>query len=114
MGKIDFTRGWFETVICSARRGQDARLRRALEARASFKRRQEGCLASWVSRSQDGQPMFLVQTWYKDEATWRTIAEQMEAAMGEQDAFEHLLSGPPLVGAFEGPNQDFSMQRYDA
>ena len=31
----------------------------------------------------------------------------MEKAMGEQDAFEHLLSGPPLVGAFEGPNDDF-------
>ena len=35
MGKSDVRRGWFETVICSARRGQDARLRRALEARAS-------------------------------------------------------------------------------
>ena len=31
MGKSDVRRGWFETVICSARRGQDARLRRALE-----------------------------------------------------------------------------------
>ena len=38
----------------------------------------------------------------------------MEKAMGEQDAFEHLLSGPPLVGAFEGPNDDFSAPPYDA
>ena len=114
MGKVDLNRGWFETVICSARRGQDARLRRALEARASFKRRQDGCLASWVARSHDGQPMFLVQTWYEDQAAWKSISENMEAAMGEQDAFEHLLSGPPLVGAFEGPNRDFSVTRDEA
>ncbi len=103
MAKIDVKRGWFETVICSARRGQDARLRRALEARASYKRRQEGCLASWVSRSHDGQPMFLVQSWFVDEQAWRHIASTMEENLGQQDAFEHLLSGPPLVGAFEGP-----------
>ena len=114
MGKIDIKRGWFETVICSARRGQDARLRRALEARAAYKRRQDGCHASWVSRSQDGQPMFLVQTWYSDETAWRRIAANMEETLGEQDAFEHLLSGPPLVGAFEGPNHDFSVTRHDA
>ena len=114
MGKLDIKRGWFETVICSARRGQDARLRRALEARASFKRRQDGCHASWVSRSQDGQPMFLVQTWYEDESAWRSISEKMDEAMGEQDAFEHLLSGPPLVGAFEGPNHGFSVHGADA
>ena len=58
--------------------------------------------------------MFLVQTWYKDEAAWRTIAEEMEKAMGEQDAVEHLLSGPPLVGAFEGPNDDFTAPPHDA
>jgi len=103
VAKIDVKRGWFETVICSARRGQDARLRRALEARASYKRRQEGCLASWVSRSHDGQPMFLVQSWFVDEQAWRHIASTMEENLGQQDAFEHLLSGPPLVGAFEGP-----------
>ena len=103
MAKIDVKRGWFETVICSARRGQDARLRRALEARASYKRRQEGCFASWVSRSHDGQPMFLVQSWFVDEQAWRHIASTMEENLGQQDAFEHLLSGPPLVGAFEGP-----------
>lgn len=114
MAKIDIMRGWLETVICSARRGQDARLRRALEARASYKRRQEGCLASWVSRSHDGQPMFLVQTWYVDESAWRRIAQTMEEALGQQDAFEHLLSGPPLVGAFEGPDHDFSVPRDDA
>ena len=104
MGKVDVKRGWLETVICSARRGQDARLRRALEARSAYKRRQSGCLASWVSRSHDGQPMFLVQSWYVDQATWRTVSDSMEEHFGSQDAFEHLLSGPPLVGAFEGPN----------
>jgi hypothetical protein len=77
MAKIDVTRGWFETVICSARRGQDARLRRALEARSAYKRRQTG---------------------------WRLVSDSMEEHFGSQDAFEHLLSGPPLVGAFEGPN----------
>jgi hypothetical protein len=104
MAKIDVKRGWFETVICSARRGQDARLRRALEARSAYKRRQPGCLASWVSRSHDGQPMFLVQSWYIDQDTWRVVSDSMEEHFGHQDAFEHLLSGPPLVGAFEGPN----------
>lgn len=103
MAKVDVKRGWFETVICSARRGQDARLRRSLEARAAYKRRQAGCLASWVSRSHDGQPMFLVQSWFVDEQAWRSIATSMEEKLGERDAFEHLLSGPPLVGAFEGP-----------
>ena len=104
MGKIDVNRGWFETVICSARRGQDARLRRALEARSAYKRRQPGCLASWVSRSHDGQPMFLVQSWYVDQSAWRAVSDSVEEHLGQQDAFEHLLSGPPLVGAFEGPN----------
>tara|TARA_B100001564_G_scaffold336537_1_gene326792 strand:+ start:395 stop:571 length:177 start_codon:yes stop_codon:yes gene_type:complete len=47
--------------------------------------------------------MFLVQSWFVDEQAWRHIASTMEENLGQQDAFEHLLSGPPLVGAFEGP-----------
>ena len=114
MAKIDVNRGWFETVICSARRGQDARLRRALEARSAYKRRQPGCLASWVSRSHDGQPMFLVQSWYADQTAWRAVSDSMEVHFGQQGAFEHLLSGPPLVGAFEGPNVRFEEVGDDA
>jgi hypothetical protein len=101
--KVDIKRGWFETVICSARKGQDARLRRTLEARATLRQRQDGCRASWVSRSLDGQPMFLVQSWFTDEAAWRTISEHVEKTLGPHDALESLLAGPPLVGAFEGP-----------
>ncbi len=102
--KVDFNKGWLETVICSARKGQDARLRRALEARSSLRIRQEGCHASWVSRSLDGQPMFLVQSWFADEAAWRRISEHVEATLGAHDVLEELLAGPPLVGAFEGPD----------
>ena len=35
---------WLETVVCSARKGVDARLERMLEARQEMRRRTEGCL----------------------------------------------------------------------
>ena len=42
---------WLETVVCSARKGVDARLERMLEARQEMRRRTEGCIRAWVSRS---------------------------------------------------------------
>ena len=56
---------WLETVVCSARKGVDARLERMLEARQEMRRRTDGCIRAWVSRSMDGQPMFLLQAIYK-------------------------------------------------
>ena len=35
---------WLETVVCSARKGVDARLERMLEARQEMRRRTEGCI----------------------------------------------------------------------
>ena len=58
---------WMETVVCSARRGVDARLERMLEARQEMRRRTEGCVRAWVTRSMDGQPMFLLQAIYENE-----------------------------------------------
>ena len=56
--------------MCSARKGVDARLERMLEARQEMRRRTEGCVRAWVSRSMDGQPMFLLQAIYDDEDCW--------------------------------------------
>ena len=63
---------WLETVVCSARKGVDARLERMLEARQEMRRRTEGCLRAWVSRSMDGQPMFLLQAIYVDDEAWHS------------------------------------------
>ena len=52
---------WLETVVCSARKGVDARLERMLEARQEMRRRTDGCIRAWVTRSIDKQPMFLLQ-----------------------------------------------------
>ena len=55
-----------ETVVCSSRSGADARLHRMLSTRQLLRRRTEGCLHAWVSRSSDGTGMFLVQAIYYD------------------------------------------------
>jgi heme-degrading monooxygenase HmoA len=90
-----------ETVVCSSRKGADARLARMLEARQEMKRRSDGCVRAWVTRSIDGQPMFLVQSIYLNEESWRNISESVNKEFDSRDGgIESLLSGPPLVGIF--------------
>ena len=92
---------WLETVVCSARKGVDARLERMLEARQEMRRRTEGCLRAWVSRSMDGQPMFLLQAIYVDEESWHRSAKRVANELDSRDGgIESLLGGPPLVGIF--------------
>ena len=92
---------WLETVVCSARKGVDARLERMLEARQEMRRRTEGCLRAWVSRSMDGQPMFLLQAIYEDQESWHRSAKRVAEELDSRDGgIETLLGGPPLVGIF--------------
>ena len=92
---------WLETVVCSARKGVDARLERMLEARQEMRRRTEGCIRSWVSRSMDGQPMFLLQAIYENEEAWHRSAKRVAEELDPRDGgIESLLGGPPLVGIF--------------
>ena len=94
-------RFWLETVVCSARKGVDARLERMLEARQEMRRRTEGCLRAWVSRSMDGQPMFLLQAIYEDQESWHRSAKRVAEELDSRDGgIETLLGGPPLVGIF--------------
>ena len=92
---------WLETVVCSARKGVDARLERMLEARQEMRRRTEGCVRAWVSRSMDGQPMFLLQAIYEDQDSWHRSAKRVSEELDSRDGgIETLLGGPPLVGIF--------------
>ena len=92
---------WLETVVCSARKGVDARLERMLEARQEMRRRTEGCLRAWVSRSMDGQPMFLLQAVYDNQESWHRSAKRVAEELDSRDGgIESLLGGPPLVGIF--------------
>ena len=92
---------WLETVVCSARKGVDARLERMLEARQEMRRRTEGCVRAWVSRSMDGQPMFLLQAIYDNEDSWHRSAKRIASELDSRDGgIESLLGGPPLVGIF--------------
>ena len=89
---------WLETVVCSARKGVDARLERMLEARQEMRRRTDGCIRAWVSRSIDGQPMFLLQAIYENEEAWHVQRESLMAR--SRDGGIESLRGPPLVGIF--------------
>ncbi|RJU84996.1 MAG: hypothetical protein DWC02_07165 [Candidatus Poseidoniales archaeon] len=92
---------WMETVVCSARKGVDARLERMLEARQEMRRRCEGCIRAWVSRSIDNQPMFLLQAIYESEDAWRESSKKVSEELDSRDGgIETLLGGPPLVGIF--------------
>ena len=92
---------WLETVVCSARKGVDARLERMLEARQEMRRRTDGCIRAWVSRSMDGQPMFLLQAIYENEEAWHKSAKRVSNELDPRDGgIESLLGGPPLVGIF--------------
>ena len=92
---------WLETVVCSARKGVDDRLERMLQARQEMRRRTEGCVRAWVSRSMDGQPMFLLQAIYVDQDSWHRSAKRVVEELDSRDGgIESLLGGPPLVGIF--------------
>ena len=92
---------WLETVVCSARKGVDARLERMLESRQEMRRRTDGCIRAWVSRSMDGQAMFLLQAIYENEESWHNSAKRIVEELDSRDGgIESLLGGPPLVGIF--------------
>ena len=92
---------WMETVVCSARKGVDARLARLLEVRQEMRRRTDGCKKAWVARSMDGQPMFLLQAIYDSEESWHEASKKVSEELDPRDGgIESLLSGPPLVGIF--------------
>ena len=91
-----------ETVVCSAREGSDARLRRMLLARQEFKRRQEGCLGAWLGRGADNKDMLLVQSLFVDMVAWKAAGDAVKQHMDPADGgVEGLLLGPPLVGLFD-------------
>ena len=102
---------WMETVVCSARKGVDARLERMLEARQEMRRRTEGCIRAWVSRSIDGQPMFLLQAIYENEESWHKSAKRVSDELDSRDGgIESLLGGPPLVGIFALDPKNLDLQ----
>ena len=102
---------WLETVVCSAGKGVDARLERLLEARQEMRRRTEGCIRAWVSRSIDGQPMFLLQAIYENEDSWRRSAKRISDELDSRDGgIESLLGGPPLVGIFALSPKDIDLE----
>jgi len=107
--KVSF---WLETVVCSARKGVDARLERMLEARQEMRRRTEGCVRAWVSRSMDGQPMFLLQAIYEDQDSWHRSAKRVSEELDSRDGgIETLLGGPPLVGIFSLDPENLNLGR---
>ena len=92
---------WLETVVCSARKGVDARLERMLEARQEMRSRTEGCVSAWVSDlwmvsqcSCFRQSMMMKNLGI---AVQRGVADELDSRDG---GIESLLGGPPLVGIF--------------
>jgi hypothetical protein len=93
---------WVETIVCSSKQGVDARLRRMLNARQEFKRRQKGCVAAWVGRAPDNSEMLLVQSVFQSSTDWKRISELIQSTLDAEDGgIDGLLLGPPLVGVFE-------------
>ena len=91
-----------ETVVCSAKDGSSAKLRRLVLARQEFKRRQNGCIAAWMGTALDNDTMILVQSVYATTQDWKTISEKIRQELDEVDGgIERFLLGPPLVGMFD-------------
>ena len=98
---------WVETIVCSGKKGSDARLRRMLKARQEFKRRQEGCIGAWLGLAAESNSMMLVQSAFVSEEAWRNISTEIQKTLDAEDGgIEGLLLGPPLVGVFEIPNEE--------
>ena len=102
-----------ETVVCSGASGKEARFRRMLEVRQEFKRRQDGCLAAWVAPSTDGHGLFLVQSIFEDQKSWKRISELIVMKLDAKDGgLEGVIGGPPLVGLFESPLDSLNIKPY--
>ena len=98
---------WVETIVCSGRKGVDARLRRMLRARLEYKRRQPGCIGAWMGQGADSSDMMLVQSAFHSAADWKRISKEIQSSLDVEDGgIEGLLLGPPLVGIFEIPNEE--------
>ena len=103
---------WVETIVCSGRKGSDARLRRMLKARQEYKRRQVGCIGAWIGLAAENKTMMLVQSAFVSEKDWRRISSEIQSTLDVEDGgIEGLLLGPPLVGVFEIP--DDQLQNLD-
>ena len=104
---------WVETIVCSSKKGSDARLRRMLKARQEFKRRQEGCIGAWLGRGPDNSEMLLVQSAFETANDWKAISKEIQNTLDVEDGgIEGLLLGPPLVGIFEIPNEQLQMTKF--
>ena len=91
-----------ETIVCSGIRGSEKNLLRMLSARQKFKKRSQGCLGAWVVKSSDGQPVYLVQSIYKDTESWKSISDNIQKEIDVKDGgLESYLAGPPLIGMFD-------------
>lgn len=103
-----------ETIVCSAKKGSDARLRRLLLARQEFKRRQSGCLGAWLGKGADNPEMLLIQSVYVDGHHWKQISDRIKEQLDNEDGgVESLLLGPPLVGLFEIDGDDLASIKYE-
>ena len=104
---------WVETIVCSSKKGSDARLRRMLKARQEYKRRQEGCIGAWLGRGPDNSEMLLVQSAFETANDWKAISKEIQNTLDVEDGgIEGLLLGPPLVGIFEIPNEQLQMMKF--
>ncbi len=102
---------WVETVVCTARRGRTARLRRLLDARQALKRRCEGCQGAWVAPGIGDKNIFLVQAIFVDEKSWKKASEKISTELDTKDGgIESELGGPPLVGMFKVKAADLKFE----
>ena len=100
-----------ETVVCSGAPGKEARFRRMLEVRQEFKRRQKGCLSAWIAPATDGHGLFLVQSVFADQSSWKRISELIVKKLDAKDGgLEGVIGGPPLVGLIESPLESLNLR----
>lgn len=99
-----------ETIVCSGKKGSDARLRRMIKARLEYKRRQDGCIGAWIGRGAEDGMLLLVQSAFTSAKAWKRISSEIKETLDAQDGgIETLLLGPPLVGIFEIDEADFTI-----
>ena len=72
---------WVETIVCSGAKGKDAKLRRKLQSRQEYKRRQPGCVAAWLGRGPDDKTMLLVQSVFKSQKDWKRISQEIQTKL---------------------------------
>ena len=104
---------WVETIVCSGRKGSDARLRRMLRARQEYKRRQPGCIGAWLGLGAEDKSMMLVQSAFATSNDWKRISKEIQSTLDVDDGgIEGMLLGPPLVGIFEVPDDEVNNLRF--